>query len=104
MLIPGLVAPWDLPGFAERMPALCPSRWGLMEIPGQVSNPWPRTVSAKHTKVFGLISRCSPVGYLIYSMPVNIHFTPKQGQVHHFCNHHLFMSGGLQEAEINGFP
>lgn len=37
-------------------------------------------------------------------MPVNIHFTPKQGQVHHLWNHHLFMLWGLQEAEINGFP
>ena len=77
---------------------------GLLGIPGQASKPWPLTASAKYTKVFGLISRCSPVGYLIYSVPVNIHFTPKQGQVHHFCNHHLFMSGGLQEGEINGFP
>lgn len=77
-----------------RMGTQCsaPVTLGLMEITGQASNPWPLTASAKHTEVFALISRCSPVGYLIYSMPVNIHFTPKQGQVHHFCNHHLFMS------------
>lgn len=85
LLILELLILWDLAELGTAM-------LGLMAVPGQASNPWPLPARAKHTKVFGLISRCSPVGYLIYSMPVNIHFTPKQGQVHHFCNHHLFMS------------